>query len=92
MESLTGDLTLTEPREIAMHEDAIEIFVASVVYGDALQTFLGADGVDFRKLGPSQRSNAFMHGDLETYELEAMALLGAFDAWLPLPLKMDLRS
>ncbi|MET8140821.1 helix-turn-helix transcriptional regulator [Sphaerisporangium sp. NPDC005288] len=50
VESLTGDLTLTEPGEIAMHEDAFEAFAAAAEYGDALRDFLGEIGADFRKL------------------------------------------
>ncbi|GAB3158326.1 helix-turn-helix domain-containing protein [Microbispora hainanensis] len=50
VESLTGDLTLTEAAEVGAHEEAFEAFASSAVYGDELRVLLGEIGADFREL------------------------------------------
>jgi transcriptional regulator with XRE-family HTH domain len=50
VESLTGDLTLTGPGEIAAHEEVFEAFARAAVYGEALRELLGEIGADFRAL------------------------------------------
>ncbi|WP_433417557.1 helix-turn-helix domain-containing protein [Microtetraspora malaysiensis] len=50
VESLTGDLTLTDAGEIDTHTDVFEAFAAAAVYGDALRDLLGQIGADYRAL------------------------------------------
>ncbi|MBE3008364.1 helix-turn-helix transcriptional regulator [Microbispora sp. NEAU-D428] len=50
VESLTGDLTLTEADEIGAHEEAFEAFAGAAVYGDELRALLGEIGADFGEL------------------------------------------
>ncbi|XVQ86187.1 helix-turn-helix domain-containing protein [Microbispora siamensis] len=50
VESLTGDLTLTEAAEIGAHEEAFEAFARAAVYGDELRVLLGEIAADFREL------------------------------------------
>ncbi|GAA0408261.1 helix-turn-helix transcriptional regulator [Microbispora corallina] len=50
VESLTGDLTLTEAAEIGAHEEAFEAFAGAAVYGDELRALLGEIATDFREL------------------------------------------
>lgn len=50
VESLTGDLMLTEAAEISAHEEAFEAFAGAAVYGDELRALLGEIGADFRNL------------------------------------------
>ncbi|TLP66549.1 helix-turn-helix domain-containing protein [Microbispora triticiradicis] len=50
VESLTGDLTLTEAGELSAHEEAFGAFADGAVYGDDLRALLGEIGADFRKL------------------------------------------
>ncbi|MEV0971632.1 helix-turn-helix domain-containing protein [Microtetraspora glauca] len=50
VESLTGDLTLTETGEIDTHMDVFEAFAAAAVYDDALRDLLGQIGADYRAL------------------------------------------
>ncbi|WP_433220486.1 helix-turn-helix domain-containing protein [Microtetraspora malaysiensis] len=50
VESLTGDLTLTETGEIDTHMDVFEAFAAAAVYDDALRDLLGRIGADYRAL------------------------------------------
>ncbi|OPG05737.1 hypothetical protein B1L11_34710 [Microbispora sp. GKU 823] len=50
VESLTGDLTLTEAAEIEAHEGALEAFAGAAVYGDELRALLGEIAADFREL------------------------------------------
>ncbi|GGO29012.1 hypothetical protein GCM10010116_58160 [Microbispora rosea subsp. aerata] len=50
VESLTGDLTLTETAEIEAHEEAFEAFAGAAVYGDELRALLGEIAADFREL------------------------------------------
>ncbi|MCC5576434.1 helix-turn-helix transcriptional regulator [Microtetraspora sp. AC03309] len=50
VESLTGDLTLTESSEIDTHMDVFEAFAAAAVYDDALRDLLGQIGADYRAL------------------------------------------
>ncbi|ETK34228.1 Scr1 family TA system antitoxin-like transcriptional regulator [Microbispora sp. ATCC PTA-5024] len=50
VESLTGDLTLTEAAEIGAHEEAFEAFASAAVYGDELRALLGEIAADFREL------------------------------------------
>ncbi|MEU6424420.1 helix-turn-helix transcriptional regulator [Microbispora sp. NPDC046973] len=50
VESLTGDLTLTEAAEIGAHEEAFEAFAGAAVYEDDLRALLGEITADFREL------------------------------------------
>ncbi|GLX05441.1 helix-turn-helix transcriptional regulator [Microbispora sp. NBRC 16548] len=50
VESLTGDITLTEAGELSTHEEAFGAFADAAVYGDGLRALLGEIGADFRKL------------------------------------------
>ncbi|GGQ25197.1 helix-turn-helix domain-containing protein [Streptosporangium pseudovulgare] len=50
VESLTGDLTLTESAELSVHEETFEAFVAAAVYGEELRDLLGRIGADYRAL------------------------------------------
>ncbi|MEU3167268.1 helix-turn-helix transcriptional regulator [Streptosporangium sp. NPDC006930] len=50
VESLTGDLTLTEPRELSTHGETFEVFAAVAVYGEQLRDLLGRIGADYRTL------------------------------------------
>ncbi|GAB2477913.1 helix-turn-helix transcriptional regulator [Streptosporangium sandarakinum] len=50
VESLAGDLTLTEPGELAIHEETFEAFAAAAVYGEELRDLLGRIGADYRAL------------------------------------------
>ncbi|MEV7801730.1 Scr1 family TA system antitoxin-like transcriptional regulator [Microbispora sp. NPDC088329] len=50
VESLTGDLTLTEAAEVGAHEEAFEAFAGAAVYGDELRVLLGEIAADFRDL------------------------------------------
>ncbi|MFD9944539.1 helix-turn-helix domain-containing protein [Nonomuraea sp. NPDC059023] len=50
VESLTGDLTMSEPEELAAHVETFESFAAVAVYGDALRELLGSIAADFREL------------------------------------------
>ncbi|WP_055480411.1 helix-turn-helix domain-containing protein [Sphaerimonospora mesophila] len=50
VESLTGDLSLTDPDEIGAHEEVFEAFAGAAVYGDELRGLLGEIGADFREL------------------------------------------
>ncbi|WP_433351625.1 DUF5753 domain-containing protein [Microtetraspora malaysiensis] len=50
VESLTGDLTLTETGEIDTHMDVFEAFAAGAVYDDALRDLLRQIGADYRAL------------------------------------------
>ncbi|TQS20991.1 Scr1 family TA system antitoxin-like transcriptional regulator [Microbispora sp. KK1-11] len=50
VESLTGDLTLTEAAEIGAHEEAFEAFAGAAVYGEELRALLGEIAADFREL------------------------------------------
>ncbi|NJP27548.1 hypothetical protein HCK04_25680, partial [Microbispora sp. CL1-1] len=50
VESLSGDLTLTETAEIETHEEAFEAFAGAAVYGDELRALLGEIAADFREL------------------------------------------
>lgn len=50
VESLTGDLTLTETAEIEAHEEAFEAFAGAAVYGEELRALLGEIASDFREL------------------------------------------
>ncbi|MEU6741566.1 helix-turn-helix domain-containing protein [Streptosporangium sandarakinum] len=50
VESLTGDLTLTESGELTIHEETFEAFAAAAVYGEELRDLLGRVGADYRTL------------------------------------------
>ncbi|MET9064192.1 helix-turn-helix domain-containing protein [Streptosporangium sandarakinum] len=50
VESLTGDLTLTESGELSIHEETFEAFAAAAVYGEHLRDLLGRIGADYRTL------------------------------------------
>ncbi|GAA3423222.1 helix-turn-helix transcriptional regulator [Streptosporangium nondiastaticum] len=50
VESLTGDLTLTESGELSIHEETFEAFAAAAVYGEELRDLLGRIGADYRAL------------------------------------------
>ncbi|WP_433370458.1 helix-turn-helix domain-containing protein [Streptosporangium sp. CA-115845] len=50
VESLTGDLTLTEPGELSAHGETFEAFSAVAVYGEELRDLLGRIGADYRTL------------------------------------------
>ncbi|MEV4293390.1 helix-turn-helix transcriptional regulator [Microbispora rosea] len=50
VESLTGDLTLTEAGEIGAHEEAFEAFAGAAVYGEELRALLDEIAADFREL------------------------------------------
>ncbi|MEW9531915.1 Scr1 family TA system antitoxin-like transcriptional regulator [Microbispora sp. NPDC049125] len=50
VESLTGDLTLTESAEIDAHEETFEAFAAAAMYGDDLRDVLAHIGADYRAL------------------------------------------
>ncbi|MFI7037878.1 Scr1 family TA system antitoxin-like transcriptional regulator [Microbispora rosea] len=50
VESLTGDLTLTEAGEVGAHEEAFEAFASAAVYEDELRALLGEIAADFREL------------------------------------------
>ncbi|MEV2268100.1 helix-turn-helix domain-containing protein [Nonomuraea africana] len=50
VESLTGDLTLSDPGELAVHMETFEAFAAVAVYGEALRSLLGLIANDFREL------------------------------------------
>lgn len=50
VESLTGDLTLTEPGELSAHREIFEVFAAVAVYGEELRDLLGRIGADYRTL------------------------------------------
>lgn len=50
VESLTGDLTLSESEEIAAHGETFEAFAAAAVYGDGLRDFLGRIGMEYQEL------------------------------------------
>ncbi|MGW0060565.1 helix-turn-helix domain-containing protein [Streptosporangium sandarakinum] len=47
VESLTGDLTLTESGELSIHEGTFEAFAAAAVYGEHLRDLLGRIGADY---------------------------------------------
>ncbi|GHE49498.1 hypothetical protein GCM10017673_58620 [Streptosporangium violaceochromogenes] len=50
VESLTGDLTLSGPDELATHTEIFEAFAAVAVYGEGLRDLLGRIGADYRTL------------------------------------------
>ncbi|WP_165900825.1 Scr1 family TA system antitoxin-like transcriptional regulator [Microbispora triticiradicis] len=50
VESLTGDLTLTEAAEVGAHEEAFGAFANAAVYGGELEALLGEIAADFREL------------------------------------------
>ena len=50
VESLTGDLTLTERGELSAHVETFEAFAAAAVYGEGLRDLLGKIGADYRTL------------------------------------------
>ncbi|MGW7481544.1 helix-turn-helix domain-containing protein [Nonomuraea muscovyensis] len=50
VESLTGDVTLTDAEELATHMETFEAFAAVAVYGDALRQLLGSVADDYRDL------------------------------------------
>ncbi|MEU8176364.1 helix-turn-helix transcriptional regulator [Microbispora hainanensis] len=50
VESLTGDLTLTEAAEVGAHEEVFGAFADAAVYGDELRALLDDIGADFREL------------------------------------------
>ncbi len=51
VESLTGDLTLTETGDLEAHEEVFEAFAGAALYGDDLRGLLGEIGADYRALG-----------------------------------------
>ncbi|MFI7690605.1 helix-turn-helix domain-containing protein [Nonomuraea sp. NPDC049655] len=50
VESLTGDLTLTDPAELAAHLQTFEAFAGVAVYGDELRELLRTIADDYREL------------------------------------------
>lgn len=50
VESLTGDLTMTQAQEIAAHEETFELFGNAAVYGDEVRDLLGQIAQDMRNL------------------------------------------
>ncbi|WP_228010898.1 helix-turn-helix domain-containing protein [Nonomuraea phyllanthi] len=50
VESLTGDLTMTQVHEVAAHEETFELFGSAAVYGDELRDLLGQIAQDMRTL------------------------------------------
>ncbi|WP_237107251.1 helix-turn-helix transcriptional regulator [Nonomuraea sp. MG754425] len=50
VESLTGDLSLSESDELTRHAETFEAFTAVAVYGDALRRLLGSVADDYRRL------------------------------------------
>ncbi|WP_431933664.1 helix-turn-helix domain-containing protein [Nonomuraea jabiensis] len=50
IESLTGDLTLTGPDELAAHVETFEAFAGVAVYGDELRKLLESIADDYRQL------------------------------------------
>jgi transcriptional regulator with XRE-family HTH domain len=50
VESLTGDLMLSETDELATHTETFEAFAAVAVYGDELRSLLSMIANDYRKL------------------------------------------
>ncbi|MEO3800137.1 helix-turn-helix transcriptional regulator [Nonomuraea sp. B1E8] len=50
VESLTGDLSLSEADELTTHAETFEAFAAVAVYGDALRRLLGSVADDYRSL------------------------------------------
>jgi transcriptional regulator with XRE-family HTH domain len=52
VEGLSGDLTMSEPGELAAHLETFEAFAAVAVYGDELRELLAAIADDFRGLIP----------------------------------------
>ncbi|MFF4198247.1 helix-turn-helix domain-containing protein [Nonomuraea sp. NPDC001831] len=50
VESLTGDLTMTDPGELAAHLQAFEAFAGVAVYGDELRELLRTIADDYREL------------------------------------------
>ncbi|MEU7986696.1 helix-turn-helix transcriptional regulator [Streptosporangium canum] len=50
VESLTGDLTLSEPGELAAHGEIFEAFAAAAIYGEGLRDLLGQIGADYQEL------------------------------------------
>ncbi|WP_285775700.1 helix-turn-helix transcriptional regulator [Microtetraspora sp. NBRC 13810] len=50
VESLTGDLTLSESGEIVAHEECFEAFGNVAVYGDDLRNLLGRIGAEYQEL------------------------------------------
>ncbi|MFG1617436.1 helix-turn-helix domain-containing protein [Nonomuraea wenchangensis] len=50
VESLTGDLTMTQAHEIAAHEESFELFGNAAVYGDEVRDLLGQIAQDMRNL------------------------------------------
>lgn len=50
VESLTGDLTLTDAAKVGAHEKVFETFADAAVYGDDLRALLSEIAADFRDL------------------------------------------
>lgn len=50
VESLTGDLTLSGPDELATHMETFEVFAAAALYGERLRDLLGQVGADYQEL------------------------------------------
>ncbi|MEU7990471.1 helix-turn-helix transcriptional regulator [Streptosporangium canum] len=50
VECLTGDLTLSEPGELAAHGDTFATFAAAAVYGKGLRDLLVQIGADYQEL------------------------------------------
>ncbi len=50
VESLTGDLTLSGPGELATHVETFEAFAAAAVYGERLRDLLGQIGIEYQEL------------------------------------------
>lgn len=55
VESLTGDLTMTQAQEIAAHEETFELFGNAAVYGDEVRDLLGQIAQDMRDLAARTR-------------------------------------
>ncbi|MGW0589824.1 helix-turn-helix domain-containing protein [Streptosporangium sp. NPDC002607] len=50
VESFTGEITLSEAEEVAVHERAFKTFAAAAVHGDDLRNLLGRIGADYQEL------------------------------------------
>ncbi|WP_327088370.1 helix-turn-helix transcriptional regulator [Nonomuraea sp. NBC_01738] len=55
VETFTGDLTLTDPEDIATHTAAFDAFATQALYGDDLRQALTQIASDFHKLDPHSK-------------------------------------
>ncbi|MEU0521101.1 helix-turn-helix transcriptional regulator [Streptosporangium sp. NPDC006007] len=60
VESLTGDLTLSGPDELAAHMEIFEAFAAVAVYGEGLRNLLGQVGADYQELATRLNEETYL--------------------------------